>query len=419
MAAPLCAAYETQRCFSPHEAHAHLAFFGWIMPTIRTSEFTVLQIVGLDAAVLLNFFKMSFYLFSVCSLFAITILMPLNWKHNKDLDDDDDWPGDEADWPTIRKRFTDPATNRTTGPGGGPDWLDLISDANSYLSVHLIFTYLFTLLALYFIYKNYRRFIRSRQLFSLELVHSIPARTVLVSNLPNHLQGERTLAEYFENMGMAVESVTVCREVGALKTLLDRRTTALLELESAWVSYVGNPSTVEEYDPEGNGPQLLVDTDVEHGQGQNRLVVPHRKRPTLRTGWFKPKVDALEYLEAKFKEADELVKKKRRGKFRSTRAAFVTFEKMSSAQIAVQVAHAPNPSQILTLPAPEPRDIVWSNMAPSPLSLQFRDAFALCTMRTTYGTSVYDNLYKYIGTCISCTREYNHHYKVVTPRLPF
>ena len=37
--------------FSPHEAHAHQAFFGWIMPTIRTSEFTILQIVGLDAAV--------------------------------------------------------------------------------------------------------------------------------------------------------------------------------------------------------------------------------------------------------------------------------------------------------------------------------------------------------------------------------
>lgn len=37
--------------FSPHEAHAHQAFFGWILPTIRTSEFTILQIVGLDAAV--------------------------------------------------------------------------------------------------------------------------------------------------------------------------------------------------------------------------------------------------------------------------------------------------------------------------------------------------------------------------------
>jgi hypothetical protein len=29
---------------------------------------------------LLNFFKMSFYLFSVCSVFAVAILMPVNWK---------------------------------------------------------------------------------------------------------------------------------------------------------------------------------------------------------------------------------------------------------------------------------------------------------------------------------------------------
>jgi len=41
--------------FSPHEAHAHQALFGWIMPTIRISEFTVLQIVGLDAAVVSAF----------------------------------------------------------------------------------------------------------------------------------------------------------------------------------------------------------------------------------------------------------------------------------------------------------------------------------------------------------------------------
>jgi len=37
--------------FSPHEAHAQQAFFGWIIPTLKVSEYTVLQIVGLDAAV--------------------------------------------------------------------------------------------------------------------------------------------------------------------------------------------------------------------------------------------------------------------------------------------------------------------------------------------------------------------------------
>ena len=41
--------------FSPHEAHVHGAFFGWILPTLRTSEYSVLQIVGLDAAVVCRF----------------------------------------------------------------------------------------------------------------------------------------------------------------------------------------------------------------------------------------------------------------------------------------------------------------------------------------------------------------------------
>ena len=255
----------------------------------------------------------------------------LRVQHNKELDPDDDW-----DWPMdthVRSiTYSGPDTPKGNHTLPGYDWLDLISDANSYLSVHLMFTYLFTLLALYFIYQNYRRFIRSRQLFSLELVHSIPARTVLVTNLPNRLQGERPLAEYFENMGLAVESVTVCREVSSLKSLLDHRTKALLALEQAWVNYVGNPSTVEDYDPEDMAAPL-VDLDAEEGQApRGRLVVPHRKRPVLRPGWFQSKVDALEYLEKQFREADELVKKRRKtGKFRATQSAFVTFEKMSSA----------------------------------------------------------------------------------------
>jgi len=37
--------------FTPHEVHDTGSLFGWILPTFRTSEFTVLQLVGLDAAV--------------------------------------------------------------------------------------------------------------------------------------------------------------------------------------------------------------------------------------------------------------------------------------------------------------------------------------------------------------------------------
>ena len=49
-------------------------------------------------------------------------------------------------------------------------------------------------------------------------------------------------------------------------------------------------------------------------------------------------------------------------------------------QIAIQIAHAPNPSQILTYQAPEPRDIVWSNMAPSNAAIRTRDLIVLATM---------------------------------------
>ncbi|KAJ3568493.1 hypothetical protein NP233_g5666 [Leucocoprinus birnbaumii] len=176
-------------------------------------------------------------------------------------------------------------------------------------------------------------------------------------------------------MDLAVESVTVCREVGSLKGLIDLRTKRLLELEKAWVDYVGNPSTVEEYDPETSA-MPLVDTDIEGGT--HKFVVPHKPRPTLRPGWFQPKVDALEYLEKRFKEADELVKKKRRtGRFRATGSAFVTFEKMSSAQIAVQTAHASSPFQLTTYAAPEPRDIVWANMTPSTSVIRVRDVIVL------------------------------------------
>ncbi|KIY73172.1 DUF221-domain-containing protein [Cylindrobasidium torrendii FP15055 ss-10] len=367
--------------FSPHEAHTHPNFFGWILPTIRTSEFTVLQIVGLDAAVLLNFYKMSFYLFSICSFFAVTILMPINWKLNKATGDEPvEDPDNQDDWPqVVATNFI--KTFNTTNPPRQPqyDWLDLLTEANTYLSIHLAFTYAFTVLTWYLLYKNFRRFIRSRQLFSLELVHSIPARTIMVTNIPRPLQNERALAEYFEGLSLQVESVTVCREVGSLKTLLDKRTQALLALEKAWVQYVGNPSTVEEYDPD----LPLIDFDGDSG-GPNqtrRFVVPHRKRPTMRPGWLKAKVDALEYLEGRFKELDEAVKKRRQsGRFKATEAAFVTFEKMSAAQVALQVVHSKDPFKCTTYPAPEPRDIVWTNMTPSTTHIRTRDTVVMLAM---------------------------------------
>jgi hypothetical protein len=221
----------------------------------------------------------------------------------------------------------------------------------------------------------------------------------MVTQLPPHLRGERALAEHFENMGFSVESVCVCREVDSLKPLLDKRTEALFKLEAAWVKYVGNPSTVESYDPSDYTAPPLIDIDSSGLESQHpRFVVPHRKRPTIRPGLFRREVDAIEYLENQFREVDEQVQKRRQlGKFRATHAAFVTFEKMSSAvrqlfhihalrsltllkQIVVQTVHSKHPGECITHMAPEPRDIVWSNVAQSPTAIKVREFMVLGMM---------------------------------------
>lgn len=299
---------------------------------------------------------MSFQLFTSASILALCILMPINYRVSRylsisselhsfvqnnigfDDDDDDDHNNnnDGEDLSSIKlfSLLQDPQKNIPPGD----DWIGRLNDANSIQTLHLIFTYIFTFLALWFIHRAYQNFIRSRQIFCLQLAHSVPARTVMITNLPEHLRGERALAEFFENMELGVETVSLVREYGALQELIGKRTDALLRLEAAWTNYVGNPSVVEAYDPSTNVRSDPVTPDRHDGNMEDeesqrtRLVVPHRRRPTMRPTWFGRKRDALQYLEQRFQQTDEAVRTKRRSaKLRTTPVAFVTFETMSSA----------------------------------------------------------------------------------------
>ncbi|KAL7418593.1 hypothetical protein Q5752_007051 [Cryptotrichosporon argae] len=402
--------------FSPTAAHSPdvqgssglRRFFGWIGPTLRTSEFTVLQTVGLDAAVLLNFFRMSFLLFSLLATLAMLVLMPVNFFRHGTTDAAPDLPSNDTNSDPDMLFFLAPGPGNGTAPPE-PSFYDILIDPQTSALLHLIFVYLFTSLLLTFLHRNFHRYVQSRQTFALHLIHSISARTVLVTALPAHLRGDRALAEYFESCGWDVESVSVVREVGPLKRALDRRTQALVALEQAWAQWVGNPAnvTVAGYDPnlyakqaQAQGPPdvptaTLVnvdgdssapdsaaasDADVEAARPRARLDTD-RPRPTFRPRWFGAKVDAIEHWEARYRAADDEVRGMRRSdKFDATHAAFVTFEDVKNAQIACQVVHYPHHSQVVTEPAPEPRDVVWSKVGMSQREAQVRDIIIMGVM---------------------------------------
>ncbi|WVR04534.1 hypothetical protein IAU60_001541 [Kwoniella sp. DSM 27419] len=415
--------------FSPSAAHSPdvraasgtSRFFGWIRPTLRTSEFTVLQTVGLDAAVLLNFFRMAFMLFGLSAFMATMVLIPLNLFRHGSTDSAPDPPPDNSTNSTTTMLFAYAFDNSTT-PVTRPSMYDILLDPTTSSTIHLIFTYLFTGLCLYFFHNNFHRFVLSRQTFGLHLIHSISARTVLVSNLPKHLRGDRALADYFENCGWMVESVSVCREVEPVRKVLEKRTAALLKLEEAWVDWVGNPVNrgVEGYDSRiytkptvaGNitaSPQpaeapLIPDLDepassiangndrndstafqgrtesqAEDGEGPaHQHIHTTRPRPTYRPRWFGAKVDAIEYWEKEFRVADQEVRElRKKGRFEATHAAFVTFEDVKDAQTACQVLHYPYHSSVVTELAPEPRDVVWSKVSMSNREAQIRDILVM------------------------------------------
>lgn len=252
---------------------------------------------------------------------------------------------------------------------------DLLSDPQTSSTINLIFTYLFTGLTLMFLHRNFQRFVQSRQSFSLHLIHSVSSRTVLVTEVPKHLRGDKALADYFENCGWSVESVSVVRQMDTLKRVLDSRTNALLKLETAWTDWVGNPAKgVEGYSPyvygdgkkatkhrqilqgqsssasndqdqeplipglgngsSSDGPETREDEDVENQNGHHchSHITTSRPRPTVRPKPFGNSVDAIDHWEKKFMYADEETRSLRqKGRYEATGAAFVTFEDVKSA----------------------------------------------------------------------------------------
>jgi hypothetical protein len=247
------------------------------------------------------------------------------------------------------------------------------------------------------LHRNYHRFVTARQAFGLQLIHSVSARTVLVTNVPAHLRGDRALAEYFEGCGWQVESVSVVRQVDAVKSALDKRTDALLRLEEAWVSWVGNPARADGYDPnmyhntsKAVSPAVeppvsvspleqVTHDDPESIRQRFSSIQTAKPRPTKRIGLRK--VDAIEYWENQFLEADHEVQTLRQtGRFRPTHVAFVSFEDVKSAQAAVQVVHYREHSKVVTTTAPEPRDVIWGKLAISPRERGIRSIIVMALM---------------------------------------
>jgi len=335
------------------------SFFGWIKPLIDIPESEILDRVGFDAAVFLGFFRLSFKLYLFCAITAGCIRIPI-WIYMH----------------IYRFKPRDPGQTPQEGGGIGipfpndPEVLE--NEPYALVLSYAALTWIVSIAVYVFVYYNYKVFTSARQRYYLKLKNTVVARTVMVTSIPIHLQDDKKLASYYESLGIGeVESAVVYKHVRRLRNAIQRRTTQLRKTEEAYVKWLGNPCTDENYDPKA----LLK--EAEHKTSTNPQDDPEagnidpntnnlkETRPTVRTGFlglFGEKVDAIDYYNDRFDFFDDLVKQGRRSAYVPTSVGFVTFANMSSAQLAAQALIYPKPFYCHSVLAPEPRDVYWDNL---------------------------------------------------------
>ncbi|CAG8760475.1 13556_t:CDS:2, partial [Acaulospora morrowiae] len=304
---------------------------------------TVLDRVGLDATVLLAFFKMSYKLFAFCGLFSLIVLSPIKFsiyysKHEDFLNDPVETPVD-------------------------------LPEHSLLLVSYVLFTWVFSLATFYFTFYNYREFSKVRHRYYCKWKNSITTKTVMVTVIPRELQKDEALKEFYESLNLGpVKEAVVYKNVRKLRHALEKREYYLRKLEEAYAEFFGNPCFYPDYDPD----------EVHREFEQNKTINLSRfqaKRRKIKTGFlgiFGEEVDKIEYYTNLFNQCDKMVERGRHGSYNSASVGFVTFESITSAQMAAQILMRPEPYHCNTVLAPEPRDVYWRNLTIRQREMLFR-----------------------------------------------
>lgn len=374
---------------------------GWIPIVYRINEDQVLEHAGLDAVVFLGFFKMSIKILAVCVVFALTIISPVRYKFTGRVDFPD---GSEDDEPEDFGRFA---------KRGLRSWLALLikdgdqDDYELFLWMYTVFTYVFTFVVLYLLYRQTIKIIAMRQSY-LGQQNSITDRTIKLSGIPPILREEEALRRHINSLGVGeVDSIVIVKEWNALNHLFAMRKWILRRLEVQWVEYFeknglkntcdlstsrispsqgdtihlddSEPITDRAGSPDSDTSALstgsILNQIAEHledhlGYSNSVSELPlltddDQYRPKFRKGLFRlfgPEVDSINYYNEQLEVLDKEIRRSRLREYPPSSTALITMKSVGQAQMLAQAVLDPKVNHLITSLAPAPHDIIWGNL---------------------------------------------------------
>lgn len=372
------------------------SLFGWIPILLRINEQQVLNHAGLDAVVFLGFFKMCIKLLAVCAVFAITIISPIRYKFTGRLDQDD--PDDDQERMGVLK--------------------DKKYRYEQYLWSYTVFTYVFTFIASYFLFKQTVKIINMRQKY-LGKQKSITDRTIKLSGIPPKLRDEEALKRHVESLNIGeVDSIVIVKEWNDLNRLFQLRRKILRKAEVYWVAYFEangiknkndilcsnlhpnlgdlfnmNPASYSDREADTNSqhesPESLTEENICESQSRRSSIIEQitdrienenmdestnqlpllndesYTRPKIRQGLFGvfgPQIDAINYCTQQLEVIDKEIMRARQRDYPATSTAFITMKSVSQAQMVAQAVLDPKINHLITTLAPAPHDIIWDHL---------------------------------------------------------
>lgn len=320
-----------------HQKQLPNDLFKWVSAVLAITDDEVLECLGLDAYVVLCFFKMGIIVFLLLLVVGVLVLSPVRYYFTGNYDKDN------VVW--------------LVALGFGQPPLD--EEFPRYLWVYPIFTYAFSIVVYVKLFDFTRRIIKTRQKY-LASQDSITDRTIKLDGIPKRLMAKNdpaVLKRFIEDLGIGkVLDVKLIYNWEPLEKLHDQRMALRDQLEILYSRYYG--MHIDLYNK--SVPRVLP---------QNAPLVPMKESPKklriraeiARLSRELSAVDAdIKTAQAKYDHA--LSTYPASAGYEMVPSAFITMDSVASAQMAAQTVLDPRVYKLIVSLAPAAKDIIWRNL---------------------------------------------------------
>ena len=293
--------------------------FAWVGPLFKTNEDTIVEKVGLDAAIFLRFTRMLRNMFLILSLIGCGILIPVH----------------------VLK------VNQGIVPKGGRTFISSMTPLQvqgSPMWAHVVVAYLFTITVLFFLWMNWRAVVRLRRNYfeSKAYQNSLHSRTVWMIDIPRESRSDEGILKIVDSVEStaSLPHPAIARNVKELPELIDEHTETVQLLESILAKYLKNPDRLPP-----NRPTMR----------------PSKKDHRAdRSG----KVDAIDYLTGRIKDLEVEIKDVRESidKRNPMSYGFATYDRIEEAHTVAYAARTKGPKGVSIRLTPKPNDFIWQNL---------------------------------------------------------